>query len=142
MDPVVVRVLALGLAVLAAVGVGVWRRRTDGRVRVRAGGEVLGAEDLETALGERATLVQFSTDFCQPCRAAHRVLARQADVTPGVEHVEIDAAVRDDLVRRFGVRRTPTLLVLDPAGRVVSRASGVPAVADVRAALSAAGARR
>ena len=144
MDPVVVRVLALGLAVLAAVGVGLWRRRTDGRVRVRvrAGGEVLGAEELETALGARATLVQFSTDFCQPCRAAHLVLAREAQATPGVEHVEIDAAVRDDLVRRFGVRRTPTLLVLDPAGRVVSRASGVPAVADVRSALAAAGAPR
>ena len=120
------------VAVIAiAVGLGVWRRRTDGRVRDGAG--VLDAAALRAPLGERATLVQFSSDFCQPCKAAHRVLAAAA--TDGVAHVEVDAAARGDLVRRFGVRRTPTLLVLDPVGRVVHRASGVPARADIETAL-------
>jgi len=58
---------------------------------------------------------------------------------PGVAHVEVDATARTDLVRRFDVRRTPTLLVLDAAGRVVRRASGVPAAAEVRSALAAVG---
>jgi thiol-disulfide isomerase/thioredoxin len=135
------RVLVLAVVVGMAVAVGVWRRRTDGRLRSAPAGEVLDAGALRAPLGSRATLVQFSTDFCQPCRVAHRVLAASAASTPGVEHVEVDAAVRDDLVRRFGVHRTPTLLVLDPDGRVVRRAAGVPAAADVRAALAEAGVR-
>lgn len=140
-DQFSVRVGLLVLLVAAAVAVGVWRRRTDGRARAVAGGDVLDAAALRAPLGSRATLVQFSTDFCQPCKAAHRVLAREADRTPGVAHVEVDAADRDDLVRRFGVRRTPTLLVLDPGGRVVGRAGGVPDPGDIRAALAEAGIR-
>jgi thiol-disulfide isomerase/thioredoxin len=134
------RVVGLAAVVGVAVLVGVWRRRTDGRLHAAAG-EVLDAAALRAPLGERATLVQFSTDFCQPCKAAHRVLAASAAGTPGVAHVEVDAAVRADLVRRFGVRRTPTLLVLDPVGRVVGRAAGVPAAAELRTALENAGVR-
>jgi thioredoxin-related protein len=64
------------------------------------------------------------------------VLAATAAGTPGVAHVEVDATDREDLVRRFGVRRTPTVLVLDPAGRVVGRTAGVPAPADLEDALA------
>ena len=39
--------------------------------------------------------------------------------------------------RRLDVRRTPTVLVLDPSGRVVRRASGQPRPVDVIAALGA-----
>ena len=56
----------------------------------------------------------------------------------GVRHVEIDAESHLDLVRRLDVRRTPTVLVLDPAGRIVRRASGQPRTVDVVAALGAA----
>ncbi|WP_432873119.1 TlpA family protein disulfide reductase [Microbispora rosea] len=94
--------------------------------------------DLGADLGERATLVQFSTAFCQPCRATRRILDEVAGMVPGVRHVEIDAESRLDLVRRFDVLRTPTVLVLDAAGNVVKRASGLPRKADVIAALGAA----
>lgn len=101
-------------------------------------GPLLTAADLGESLGERATLVQFSTAFCQPCRATRRVLAGVADDVAGVAHVEIDAESRLDLVRRLNVKRTPTVLVLDAAGRVVRRASGQPRTADVVAALGRA----
>ncbi|MFF9851701.1 TlpA family protein disulfide reductase [Streptomyces litmocidini] len=100
--------------------------------------EVLGPEALGVALGERATLVQFSTAFCQPCRATRRTLAEVAAMVPGVEHVEIDAEERLDLVRELGIVRTPTVLVLDAAGRVVRRAAGQPRRVDVIAALGRA----
>ena len=99
---------------------------------------LLTADDLGESLGERATLVQFSTAFCQPCRATRRVLAGVAQDVAGVAHVEIDAESRLDLVRRLNVRRTPTVLVLDAAGRVVRRASGQPRTVDVVAALGRA----
>ncbi|MET8893127.1 TlpA family protein disulfide reductase [Streptomyces albogriseolus] len=96
------------------------------------------AAELGAGLGERATLVQFSSAFCAPCRATRRVLGEVADMVPGVTHVEIDAEARLDLVRRLGVERTPTVLVLDAEGRVVRRAAGQPRKADVIAALGAA----
>ncbi|ARQ72041.1 TlpA family protein disulfide reductase [Streptomyces marincola] len=89
-------------------------------------------------LGERATLVQFSTAFCRPCAATRRVLADVAAMVGGVAHVEIDAESRLGLVRGLGITATPTVLVLDAAGREVRRAAGQPRRADVIAALGAA----
>ena len=88
--------------------------------------------------GERATLLQFSSAFCAPCRATRVVLAAVAAAVPGVVHVEVDAEQALDLVRRLGVSGTPTTLVLDAGGREVRRATGRPRSAQVLRALSAA----
>jgi thiol-disulfide isomerase/thioredoxin len=85
--------------------------------------------------GERATLLQFSSAFCAPCRATRRVLDNVARTVPGVAHVEVDAEEHLDLVRALGVLRTPTTVVLDAAGREVTRATGAPKPAHVLAAL-------
>ena len=130
----VVAVLAL-VAVTTVAGL-IWRSR-NGRVREQPDGELLTASDLGVALGERATLVQFSTVFCQPCRAARVTLGEVSAMVDGVTHVEIDAESHLDLVRRLDVMRTPTVLVLDPSGRIVKRASGAPRKAEVLAALGA-----
>jgi hypothetical protein len=53
----------------------------------------------------------------------------------GVAHVEIDAESHLDLVRRLDIRRTPTVLVVGPDGRIAKRASGQPRKADVIAAV-------
>ncbi|MFJ4777718.1 TlpA family protein disulfide reductase [Streptomyces sp. NPDC088762] len=102
------------------------------------GRPVLGAAELGREPGERASLVQFSSAFCQPCRATRRILAEVAGMVQGVAHIEIDAEDRLDLVRALGVEKTPTVLVLDAAGRIVRRAAGMPRKADVIAALGAA----
>jgi len=107
-------------------------------VRGRDGGKRLGAAELGERLGERATLVQFSSAFCAPCRATRRVLAEVADMVPGVSHVEIDAEDHLDLVRELDILKTPTVLVLDAGGRIVRRATGRPRKADVIAALGEA----
>ncbi|MGW7054332.1 TlpA family protein disulfide reductase [Streptomyces sp. NPDC054887] len=99
------------------------------------GGKRLSAAELGAVTGARATLVQFSSAFCQPCRATRRTLAEVADMVEGVAHVEIDAEARLDLVRELGILATPTVLVLDASGRIVRRASGQPRRADVIAAL-------
>ncbi|GGZ44095.1 thiol reductase thioredoxin [Streptomyces bluensis] len=107
-------------------------------MRVRDGDERLGAAELGEGLGERATLVQFSSAFCAPCRATRRVLTEVAGMVPGVSHVEIDAERHLDLVRRLDILKTPTVLVLDADGRIVRRATGQPRRADVIAALGEA----
>lgn len=98
----------------------------------------LGAESLGAELGERATLVQFSSAFCQPCRATRRTLAEVAAMVDGVTHTEIDAESRLGLVRRLRITGTPTVLVLDAEGAIVRRAAGQPRKADVIAALGEA----
>jgi thiol-disulfide isomerase/thioredoxin len=135
------------VVLLGATTFGVYRRLTDGRIRgVAARGHaaapdprlVLTAAELGVALGERATLVQFSTAFCQPCRPTRRLLAEVAAMVHGVQHVDVDAESHLDLVRRLDIVRTPTVLVVDSAGRVVRRATGVPRKADLVAALGEA----
>ena len=97
--------------------------------------DVLGPDDLGQPLGERATLLQFSSAFCTPCRATRVVLGDVAGMVEGVRHVEVDAESHLDLVRRLDITRTPTVLVLDAGGRIRSRATGAPRKADVVAAL-------
>ncbi|PSM38002.1 thioredoxin [Streptomyces dioscori] len=133
--------LAVCVVVLAlASAYGVLNRRRSGRVRVRGrdGGKRLGAAELGEGLGERATLVQFSSAFCAPCRATRRVLGEVAELVPGVRHIEIDAESRLGLVRELEILKTPTVLVLDAGGRIVRRATGQPRKADVIAALGEA----
>ncbi|MGA5323500.1 TlpA family protein disulfide reductase [Streptomyces seoulensis] len=110
------------------------------RTQVRGADDVrrLTAADLGGEPGERATLVQFSSAFCAPCRATRRTLAEVARMVPGVAHVEIDAEARLELVRELGILKTPTVLVLDAGGAVVRRAQGQPRRADVIAALGEA----
>jgi thiol-disulfide isomerase/thioredoxin len=141
----------LVVVLVVATGFGLFRAARDGRFRgthaVRgarseaappAGPSVLAGVNLDHTLGERATLLQFSSAFCAPCRATRRVLAEVAQVVPGVTHIEVDAEHHLDLVRHLGVLRTPTTLVLDGSGREVSRASGAPAKDAVLATLARA----
>jgi thiol-disulfide isomerase/thioredoxin len=154
--------IALAAALVVAVVTGLAWQRNNGRIRgvrnkpvrgVRPGpapggppadaahgaaadtGPVLTGAELGLPLGQRATLVQFSTTFCAPCRATRRILAEVAGMIDGVTHVEIDAESHLDLVRRLDIRRTPTVLVLGPDGRIAKRASGQPRKADVIAAV-------
>jgi thiol-disulfide isomerase/thioredoxin len=142
----------LVVAVFAALAFGLYRALTDGRFRGTH--QVHGADQtvIETSpgpesllaetpwsgeLGERATLLQFSSAFCAPCRATRRILGEVATTTPGVAHIEVDAEHHLDVVRRLGIMRTPTTIVLDAAGAEVTRASGLPTKQQVLSAVAA-----
>jgi thiol-disulfide isomerase/thioredoxin len=135
--------LVLLVLVLVAAAVGVlWRSRT-GRVRAtdRPGrgsspDRVSPAElGVDGALGSSATLVQFSTEYCGPCRAAQRILGTVTAGREGVRHLEIDLGAQPELADRFRVLQTPTVLILDAAGAIRSRIGGVPQARDVAAFL-------
>ncbi|WP_329102606.1 thioredoxin family protein [Micromonospora sp. NBC_01699] len=91
---------------------------------------------LGVQLGTPATLLQFSSAFCAPCRATRRVLNEVTGLLDGVRHVEIDAESHLAAVRALNIWRTPTVLVVDSAGRIVARATGVPAKPQVVATLA------
>lgn len=137
MDGVEVLLMAVVVAVVVAAAMQ-WK---NGRFAGSSGDDEdgrLGPDDLGVPLGERATLVQFSSAFCAPCRATRQVLGQVTALVPGVSAVEIDAESELDLVRRVGVLRTPTVLVLDASGRIVERASGAPTRDQVLVALDRA----
>ncbi|MBB6628477.1 thioredoxin family protein [Nocardioides sp. KIGAM211] len=155
----------LVVAVVAALSFGLYRAAVDGRFRgthrVRAAAaatstasptsepapatpsiaDLAESQGLALELGERATLLQFSSAFCAPCRATRRTLTEVADVVPGVRHVEVDAEHHLELVRHLGVLRTPTTLVLDARGAEVTRAAGAPRKEQVLSALAGIGAQ-
>lgn len=154
------------IAVIAALAFGGYRALTDGRFRgthrVRDAESspapaqpdahpvdspavtkisVLADTPWSADLGDKATLLQFSSAFCAPCRATRRILTEVAEVVPGVTHLEIDAEQHLELVRRVGVLRTPTTLILDADGTEVTRAAGAPRKEQVLNALAQLGDR-
>ena len=128
--------LLLLIAVATAALVALMMRWKNGRFAEVDDREILTPEQLGAPLGQRATLVQFSSAVCSPCRATRTLLADIVAGTGGVALVEIDVEARPDLVRELGVMRTPTVLVLDRAGAVSTRASGLPRRDQVLAALT------
>lgn len=138
------------VAVVAALAFGAYRALTDGRFRgthriagadesrVEVQPSAVEAAGLDLELGERFTLLQFSSAFCAPCRATRRTLAEVAAAVPGVAHVEIDAEHHLEAVRHLGILRTPTTLILDARGAEITRAAGAPRKEQVLAALGAA----
>ncbi|MDP4015162.1 MAG: thioredoxin family protein [Candidatus Nanopelagicales bacterium] len=146
----------LVVALVAATVLGLWLRARGGRWRdvipgpvaddegpvavetpdrSHHGGETLSSADLGQPLGEKATLVQFSSSFCQPCRATRLILSDVSKCLSGVSHVELDVESHMDLVRHLGVRRTPTVFLLDATGAIRKRASGQPRKPDIVAAI-------
>lgn len=97
----------------------------------------LAPADLGVPLGTGATVVQFSSTFCQPCRMTRIVVERAVATAHDVTYVDLDVADHVELGERLGVDVTPTVLVLDADGVVRHRASGVPTLAQVRAVLAA-----
>lgn len=137
-------------AAAVALGFGLYRALTDGRFRGTHAVAGAAAEpaplspaawDAVTSalpsaeLGERATLLQFSSAFCAPCRATRRILTEVAGLVPGVVHLEVDAEHHLGLVRELGITRTPTTLILDASGAEATRAAGAPRKETVLATL-------
>lgn len=132
--------IAVLLAALAAAAVvALAMRWKNGRfAAVPDEREHLTAAQIGVPLGDRATMVQFSSAFCSPCRATRVLLTDVASKVPGVVAVDIDAEEHLQLVRDLGIMRTPTVLILDAAGAVTMRASGLPRREQVLAALDRA----
>ncbi|MEY2673374.1 MAG: hypothetical protein RLZZ508_1251 [Actinomycetota bacterium] len=111
---------------IAASAFGLYRRWNEGRAKVDNRHVIVTEKQIGASLGEKATLLQFSSAFCAPCRTTKVVLAKTASIIEGVNHIEIDAESHLELVRELEISRTPTTLILDKNGMVRNRAVGVP----------------
>jgi thiol-disulfide isomerase/thioredoxin len=128
--------VVLGLVAVSTV-IGLALRWFQGRVRSTERGTVVTASELpsDVKLGVGATLLQFSSDVCSPCRATHRVLHGIASEQDAVAHVDLNLTHRPDLARHFNIMQTPTTFILDARGVVRARIGGAVRGESIRAEL-------
>ena len=120
-------VLLILLVLAFATAYGVWDKLRSGRVKdgVDARHSV-SANEIGAELGESATVLQFSSAFCTPCRTTRVTLSSVISHYPKIKHVEVDAESNLELVRKLDIRQTPTTLFLNSEGREIARAVGAP----------------
>lgn len=121
MNHVLILISVLGLSTIF----GIWYKSSRGTVKAHSSIRFT-ESDLETNLGTRLTLLQFSTDFCSFCRPTRKLLEEVSQAVPDVKYVEINAETKMELVKRANVLSTPTTLILDKQGNEIGRVIGVP----------------
>jgi len=118
------RLAIVVLAVAAAYGaMALWRKPSH----------KLGRLDLPDLGVDGPAIVQFSTPFCAPCKAAKPHLidaAGRADVS----YAQIDLEQRPDVGERYGIRSVPTIVVADRSGQVLGKWTKLPANGEIRKA--------
>ncbi len=113
----------LGLSLLVFVARVVARRRQR-RARALPTDEIWQA--LSTAPDGRPAVVAFSTPSCAACHTAQRPALAQLErrAQGAVRVLEVDAAARPEVARKFGVLTVPTTAILDPSGRLTALNNG------------------
>jgi len=128
------------LAVLAlSVAFGIYRKVSDGRLREEIVPPLQGLTEhlhLDHDHPPQVTFLQFSSEFCQPCRVTNKLLDEVTNSFPAICHIELDVVEHMDLVKTYGITRTPTTLIIDKSGTVHFRATGVPKKAELTAAVT------
>jgi thioredoxin-like negative regulator of GroEL len=114
-------VLGVSLLVVAAR---VLARLQLSEARALPGDEIWQA--LGTTPDGRPAVIAFSTPSCAACHTAQRPALAQLEsrAEGAVRVLEVDAAERPDVARKFGVLTVPTTAILDPSGRVTALNNG------------------
>ena len=118
------QLVLLTLGISTIVGLVVHFR--SGHIRKAVRDVRITQSELGQPLASKATFIQFSSTFCQPCRATKLLLKAMTSDAEGIGHIEVNAESNLELVRKFHVTRTPTTLVADAQGKIIGRAVGVP----------------
>ena len=131
--------IPIAIVLLASTAFGIWYKRSRGEFRAKKSlhGPTLTAQIIGTPLGSKATMVQFSSAFCSPCRATKVLLEHMVETMPEIHYAHIDAESHLELVRKLDIRSPPTTLFLNSAGVEVGRAMGTPKRDQVLKALAA-----
>lgn len=120
-------ILIVFAVLLLATVYGIIDRKRSGAVNTKEGFKhLVSSKEIGSELGEKATLLQFSSAFCTPCRSTRSTLSSIVLHFPKIKHVEVDAESNLELVRRLNIRQTPTTLFLNSAGKEIARAVGAP----------------
>jgi len=135
------RILALAGLVLMASFIGFVLISKSGKARRIKNGEQVDLSEIRatkggnpvTKFGEKISLLQFSSDFCSSCKQTSILLESIEKAHQGLLHIDLDIAERLDLAKTFSILTTPTILILNSRGEVVSRIVGAPKLATIEA---------
>jgi thioredoxin 1 len=116
--------VAAGILLLMAGAFVLWRRPP----------RRLGRLDLAGLGIQGPAIVQFTTEYCAPCKAAAPHLQDAADQAR-VPFRQIDVGDRPELARAYGIRTVPTIAVTGRGGRVTNVWTAVPANGEVARAI-------
>ena len=104
------------LAVLVlSVAFGIYRKVSDGKLREEIVPPLQGLSEhlhLDHDHPPQVTFLQFSSEFCQPCRVTNKLLDEVTNSFPAICHIELDVVEHMDLVKTYGITRTPTTLII------------------------------
>lgn len=126
--------LAGAILLAAAIAAGLFFRILGGRGKRVSSTEKINLQKLKavknalpvTQFGKKATLLQFSTEYCGICPGVSRQLHQLEYRNGGLLHLEVDITDRLDLAAHFSITQTPTIFILDKDGNLKFRVSGAP----------------
>ena len=126
-------IATLGLLAFGLVG-GVVFKLLQGKGRRVSSKEIVDLAKLRAKSNElpiteyckRATLVQFSTEYCGQCPGVRRTLSQLEYRFGGLRFAEVDITERLDVAAHFNISQTPTVFLLDEKGHLIYRMGGVP----------------
>jgi thiol-disulfide isomerase/thioredoxin len=127
--------LLSGLILLAlSLAAGVWLKFSAGRGKRVSTHEIIDLSKLKVkkgksqvkTFGKKATLLQFSTEYCGICPGVSRQLHQLEYRNGGLLHLEVDITERLDLAAHFAITQTPTIFILDKHGALKFRVAGAP----------------
>lgn len=115
---------------------GFMRIRTDGTVRSHKPGSYVTSDQLGHEIGTAATFIQFSSPYCQPCKATHDMVSKLIADKPTVAHVDLQVADHLNMVNQLSVMRTPTTVLINGKGHIEYRVEGAPRPGELADALA------
>jgi thiol-disulfide isomerase/thioredoxin len=127
--------LLSGLILLTlSLAAGLWLKFSAGRGKRVSTHEVIDlgklkvkkGKSLVKSFGKKATLVQFSTEYCGQCPGVRRQLLELEQQHSDLLYLDVDITDRLNLAAHFSVSQTPTVFILDPKGEIKFRISGIP----------------
>lgn len=73
-------------------------------------------------------VIQFGTDWCQPCKRIAPKIARSAESRPDDIFMYVDAERTDpETLYGYNLQGVPTIILLDDEGNEIERGTGIGA---------------
>lgn len=117
--------VVLLLALVAATVFGLHRYLTSGQLSTRGSARTRGVRIPGLPPDAGPAVVQFSSEFCAPCRATRTKLVHLTQQRP-FTYLDLDVSEHIETAQEHGITRTPSLLILDETHIIRFTITGAP----------------
>jgi thiol-disulfide isomerase/thioredoxin len=129
--------LPIGVLVLASAFGFYWRSQ-QGKLKTPSKiHNFVSKDEIGIDLAERVTIVQFSSAFCSPCKATAQIISTLIKDMDDVKFVQIKSEENLQMVEKYDIKSTPTVIFFNSHAMEVGRAVGIPTSQQVLASIAA-----